>query len=108
MSAPKIPANLPKKKGRPRDPKLELMRQLFPNWSDRTVRTFCWADRQLVKAALVDIITDEEADEIRERAQRLATRKNDTFSVKRYADVIEGQINIAFIRFIGKFAENEK
>ncbi|MEW6473434.1 MAG: hypothetical protein AB1679_14275 [Actinomycetota bacterium] len=88
-----------KKTGRPKDPILSMYRELFPEWSDRTLRTFCKAERQW--QAFREYAGEEVALEVRKEVTELASRENGSLSVRKYAQAMEVAI---VLRLTGKFA----
>ena len=78
---PELAANLPRKRGRPRDELRALLRQQYPDWSDRTFQT-AWAAFWRI------MIADKSAWE---RAVRQSQRANGALNVSalsRYADAV--------------------
>jgi hypothetical protein len=78
-----------RKPGRPRDQILDAYRQLFPEWSERTLARYAKARRYLVVAGFT-------IDEQREFTKR-ATRPNGTVAVQRFEEIAE---TVALMRAI--------
>jgi hypothetical protein len=69
------------RKGRPRDPQLAFYRNLFPDWSERTIARYARASKRL---RLMNVSYDETCEAI-----RLACRDNGTIDVARFDRITE-------------------